>query len=65
MNVTIKKQYLFESNSIHLFSHTHILFNSSLIQFLCKNTRDNNKETKILKTLDLLELPCREVIELD
>ncbi|CAF1016252.1 unnamed protein product [Rotaria sp. Silwood1] len=31
----------------------------NLIQFLCKNTRDVNKETKILKTLDLLELPCR------
>ncbi|CAF3653024.1 unnamed protein product [Rotaria sordida] len=31
----------------------------NLIQFLCKNTRDLNKETKILKTLELLELPCR------
>ncbi|CAF4178785.1 unnamed protein product [Rotaria sp. Silwood2] len=30
-----------------------------LIQLLCKNNRDLNKETKILKTLELLELPCR------
>lgn len=33
----------------------------SLIQFLCKTTRDLTKETKILKTLELLELPCRTV----
>jgi len=33
----------------------------SLILFLCKNSRDVNKETKILKALDLLELPCRAV----
>ena len=38
-----------------------MLLGFSLIQFLCKNTRDLTKETKILKTLDLLELPCRTV----
>ncbi|CAF0980766.1 unnamed protein product [Adineta steineri] len=31
----------------------------NLIQYLCKNTRDSNKETKILKVLEFLELPCR------
>ncbi|CAF0835097.1 unnamed protein product [Rotaria sordida] len=31
----------------------------SLIQFLCKNTRDSNKEKTILRALNYLKLPCQ------
>ncbi|CAF1212762.1 unnamed protein product [Adineta ricciae] len=37
----------------------------NLIQFLCKGTRDVNKETKILKALEYLELPCRPEMFID
>ncbi|UJR30175.1 hypothetical protein I4U23_017715 [Adineta vaga] len=37
----------------------------NLIQWLCKNARDVSKETKILKALEYLELPCRPEMVID
>ncbi len=64
MIVLIKKQFPFESISIlTLTLHFSYFSYFSLVQFLCKNSRDVTKEMKILKTLELLGLPCRAVIK--